>query len=197
MVRAASVLVSVAVLFFATAAFAAVPPLETASARQEALRKEAARAKVDVSVTVTAGDLASYAKSGVALGGAGVKLSAKGGEASLELDGGGLFPWKVVYALLTAQDPIAAIQKHVGKIDASRTRIEARDGHFVYVWGSSPSLAMSRNLGQIRQITAKNDDHTWEFRLSGDLGVGGLPERIHVLRSGEPYANVELAKPDP
>lgn len=191
--RWVTILVSAALLFGSTAASAAVPPLKTAKQRQQALRKEASKAKLDITVTVTAGSLASYAKSGVGLGGSkGLKLPATRGEASLALGADGALPWKVVYALLTTKEPITALQEHVGKIDTSRTRIETLDGHFVYVWGDSPQVAMSRDLARIRRITAKSGEHTWEFRLSGELGVAGLPERIHVLRSGEPYANVEL-----
>lgn len=178
-----------------TAALAAVPPLKTAKQRQQSLRKEAAKASVDITVTVTAGSLASYTKSGVDLGGnRAIGLSATRGDGALTLGANAALPWKVIYSLLTSDEPIGAIQDHLGKFDTSRAKIETLDSHFVYVWGDSPELAISRDLAHMRRIVARAGEHTWEFRLSGDLGVAGLPERIHVLRSGEPYASIELSK---
>lgn len=187
-------LVAMFVTFATATAVAAVPPLKLAAARQASLRKEAGKAKLDVAVTVTAGDLASFGKSGMALAGAkGLSLPAKGGDGALELGEGELVPWKVVWVLLTSKNPVDDLQEQVGKLDAT-TGIDTLDGRFVYVYGSTPAVAFSRDLGRIRRITAKSDEHIWEFRLSGELGMAGLPERIHILRSGEPYANVELSR---
>lgn len=182
-------------VFGSTAASAAVPPLKMAKLRQQALRSEAAKTKVDVSVTVIAGNLASYAKSGVGLGGRkAVELAATDSDGVLTLGAEASLPWAVIYTLLVAPKPIGTLQRHIGNIDTSRATIQTLEDDFVYVWGGSPELAISRNLALIRRITVASGEHTWEFRLSGDLGVSGLPTRIHVLRSGEPYATVGLSK---
>jgi hypothetical protein len=176
-------LLAAAVVFaMASAAAAAVPPLKIASERQASLREAASDTKVDVSVTITAGELKSHAETGVALG------IGK----SLAFGDDGLLAWRVLSVVLTAKDPIKGLQEHVGQIDASKTSIETLDDGFVYVWGSSPQIALSRDLSRIRRVTARSGDHTWVFRLSGDLGVAGLPERVHILRSGKPYASVEI-----
>ena len=184
-------LAAMVVFAMASAAVAAVPPMKIADARQASLRKAASDTKVDVSITVTAGELKSHAESGVALGtGKSVGLGDDG------LGDGGLLAWRVLSVVLTAKEPISDLQEHIGRIDASKTSIETLDDDFVYVWSGSPQIALSRDMSLIRRITARSGDHIWEFRLSGDLGVAGLPERIHILRSGKPFASVEIEKTD-
>jgi hypothetical protein len=178
----AGMLVVVSVLVSMSTAMAAVPPLKMASERQASLRKEAAGQKIDVLVTVTAGELKSYTKSGVSIGSA----------ASFEFSADAPAAWKILSALVSANDPLGALQTHIGKIDVSQTKIETLDDGFVYVWGNSPAVAISHDFSRIRRLTVRSNNHSWEFRLSGDLGLAGLPERIHVLRSGEPYASVEI-----
>jgi hypothetical protein len=171
------------VLATASASMAAVPPMKTASERQVSLRKEAGGKKIDVAVTVTAGELTSHTEPGVALG----------GDKSLAFGSDALLAWKVLSVLLTSEDPISDLQEHIGRVDASRAGIETLDGQFVYVWGNGPTIALSRDLARIRRITATSGNVNWEFRLSGELDLAGLPARVHILRSGEPFASVELA----
>lgn len=186
-------------LLVGVSALAGVPPWKVAVARQASLRSEGgAPKKVDLSVTVTAGKLASYAASGVALGGGEpLSLSATGADGKLALGAGQAFPWTVVFALLSSTDPLTAVQRQIGQVDAGQTRIEPGDDEFVYVFGDSPRISLSRDLSHIRQITAQSGQTTWEFRLTGELGVAGLPERIAILRAGQPYANLRLAVAEP
>ncbi len=190
--------VGCALLLAAATALASVPPLKVAAARQASLRHKAKKGgAVDLSVTVTAGSLTSYQATGLSLGhGNALTLAAPGGQTSLSIGPAASFPWKVVWALLSSTHPLADIQKDAGTIDAAHARIDTIDGHFVYVYGSLPQIALSRDFSHIRVIRAHAGGNDWEFRLSGDLGVAGLPERINIVRAGEPYASVELARPD-
>lgn len=197
-----------ALLLWAAPAQAAMPPLKIAQARQASLRGTLKSGpRVEISATVLGNTLQSFSASGLRLG-ASYKLkletekaAIKEGDSYLEnkpptlvIDAQAPMPWPVVFSLLSASDPLASLQATQGVIDPTHHKIETLDEAFVYHYGASPRVVFSRDLSQIRRVFARADGVDWEVRLTGELGVGGLPERIDILRAGAPFANLSLSR---
>lgn len=201
-------LVVAALLVWAAPARAAMPPLKIAKARQISVRGAIkSGVSVDISVTVLGDKLQNFSATGARLGGAKIlELVAENSSAlpknpmpqnkppTLVIDAQAPVPWSVVFLLLQAPDPIASLRATLGAFHANHSKIELLDGDFVYHYGESPGVVMSRDLSKIRRVYARKDGVDWEFRLSGELGVGGMPERIAILRDGAPFANLKLSR---
>jgi hypothetical protein len=196
-----------AAVFAARPALASVPPLKVAAARQASLRAEADElGPTDVTITVLGARLRTYRASGATLAASRplelLSLQTAKAESAEKADKLRIgpdqpLPWSVVYALILARDPVSELQARLGGFDVSHTKIETLDDSFVYVYGDSPQLALSRDFGLIRRVAATVDGVKWEFRLAGELGEAGLPERINILRDGAPFASVELSVHEP
>lgn len=174
-------------------AAAAVPPLKIAAARLASVREQAKSLKVDVEVTITAGAIRDFAADDAGLlSGKPLDLTRRGeSKKKLTIGPDAPLPWKAVHLVIGSPNPASDLQKHLGKLDAS-TDIDTLGDAFVYVYGSSPRLVVSRTLGAVRAIAVESEKYTWQLKTSGSLGTAGLPERIHILRSGQPYATVQL-----
>lgn len=196
--RVAAILLVLVVACTAGYAGAAGPPLETAQKRQATARTDhAERAPAfDMKASVTARGVAEYRGAGLDVSDASVELAARGEDDPLEIGEGQAAPWSVIWVLIASSDPLADLQDILGRIDAASTSIEPMGEAFVYVFGDSPQIASSRDLTHIRRVEFRSGGHTWQLRIDGTLGESALPAQIHVIRSGQPYANIELAISD-
>lgn len=195
--RLAPILLALAVVSTAASAGAAGPPLETAQKRQATVRADHAKQApaFEMRVSVTARGVVEYRGSALDVSDASVELAARAKDETLELGADQPAPWSVIWVLIASSDPIADLQDTLGRIDAASTSIEPMGEAFVYVFGDSPQIALSRDLTHIRRVEFRSGEHTWQLRLDGEVGDSGLPAQIHVIRSGQPYANVELSEP--
>lgn len=189
-----------ALLLWAAPAGAAMPPLDVAQARQASLRGALkSGASVDISVTALGTKLQSFSASSLRLGASKkLELAASASDpekkpSTLVIDANAPMPWSVVFSLLSAADPLASLQTTHGAIDAGQRKIDTLEDGFVYHYGASPQVVLSRDFSLMRRVLVHAQGVDWEFRLSGDLGVGGLPERVDILRAGAPFANMRLS----
>lgn len=185
------------VLLAGAPVWAATPPLKIAKARQASLREglESA-APVTISLTVLGQGVQSFSASGVRLGAA-KKLALKSAHAEqkppkMVIDAQAPMPWSVVFLLLTTPEPLAALEAAFGAIDPNHSAIGIFNEQFIYDYGVSPRVGLSRDFGQIRRVVVRVDGVTWEFRLSGAPGVGGLAERVDILRDGAPFGALRI-----
>ena len=190
--------VSALCVFVSALAWAGVPPFDLAKKRLATMREQAGATSVDVVVSVTDEGMTTYRTEDAALvSGGALQLSKTGGKATLKVHQDAPFPWNVVYELLVSADPISGLERHLGSADASQTEIVPREREFLYIYGDDPKIAVSRDMSAIRSVWVTHDKKRWEFRTTGTLGAADLPERLHVLRSKEPYATVELSRDEP
>lgn len=189
-----------ALLLWAAPAGAAMPPLDVAQARQASLRGALkSGASVDISLTVLGKELQVFSASNLRLGASEkLELVASASEPekkppTLVIDATAPLPWSVVFSLLSAADPLASLQATQGAIDAGQRKIDILEDAFVYQYGASPQVILSRDFSRIRRVLVRAQSVDWEFRLTGELGVGGLPERVDILRAGAPFANIRLS----
>ncbi len=195
--RVAAILVVFMVASTAATASAAGPPLEVAQERQATVRADHAEQApaFDMTVSVTARGVVEYRGAALAVSDGGVELAARAKDKSLEIGADQDAPWSVIWVLVASSDPVTDLQDALGRIDAASTSIEPMGDSFVYVFGDSPQIALSRDLTHIRRVEFRSGGHTWQLRLDGEVGESGLPAQIHVIRSGQPYANIELSEP--
>jgi len=179
--------------------WAAPPPLKIAKARQASIREGLkTAAPVTISLTILGEGVQSFSASDVRLGVASkLELAATAARAKPStqvIDAKAPMPWSVVFSLLTAPEPLAALEATLGAIDPAHSAIDIIGEQFVYEYGVSPRVGLSRDFGQIRRVVARVDGVVWEFRLSGELGVSGLWERVDILRDGGPFGALRIGK---
>lgn len=177
-----------------TSAMAAVPPLELAAERQAALRASA-NIELDISMSVTTSGVEEFSGRSIDLvEDEDIELRSADAESRLKLGSARLLPYRIVAILLTSSNPLEDLQGAMGRVDAAEHDIEVLDDAFVFVFGDMPAISLSRDLEHIRRIEARSKSHSWQILLTGELGERGLPEHIQILRSGEPYARIELSE---
>ncbi len=166
-------LVAVIALWTLTAApaHAALPPLELA---QKSLAQARAGQPVfilDLRVTETSAELKEWRLRGTfSFGDMPDKLGPKAP-----------LPLRLLWIATLSADPVAELQKAHGLINANTSTVGVQDG-FVYVYGTTPSFSLYRDLKRLAAFSVTADGKRWVARLAYD-GEGRL-SGLMITRDG-------------
>ena len=172
-------------LVFAAPTLAAVPPFELV---QKSLAQHRKGKSVDLAyrVSVTGKSVRDYTLRGEVDMGHEVGLD---GEDAPRLGPRADVGFRLLWIALLAPDPIASLSAFgFVKSDAAEVAV-AQD--FVYVYGTSPRVAVYRDLRRLAWFEVESEEVSWRTELTyRDEDVTGA----NVTRNGVPYVTLRAAK---
>lgn len=172
------------VVFAAGEAHAGVPDADIVESRLESAREQTKDLDVELTLDVADGATGSVGS-----------LAIVGKRASAD-DNPNNFGWKLLMVVLTSSDPWGDIENLAGSIDDDETDIDTADGEFVYTYGDNPGISVTRDLSVIRQVRVGRDMTRWELSTTGRLEDTPMPEKVVLLKDGQPFARVALSLSD-